>query len=53
MATELHDHGQHPPKERAAVAARQGIVSGRVITVLLVSLLFAVIALGVSWWLTR
>jgi hypothetical protein len=45
-----NDHGLYPPKERSAVAARQGVVSGRVITVLLVSLLLAVVALGVSYW---
>ena len=55
MAVEQHqnDRGLHPAKQRSAVAARQGVISGRVFLVLLVSLLLAVIALGVSFWLVR
>ena len=53
LERQQNDHGLYPPKERSAVAARQGVVSGRVITVLLVSLLLVVVALGVSYWFTR
>ncbi len=44
------DHGRYPATERSAVAARQGVISGRVFLVLLVSLLLAAIGLGASFW---
>lgn len=45
-----NDHGLYPAKQRSAVAARQGVISGRVFLVLIVSLLLAVIALGASFY---
>jgi hypothetical protein len=36
---------------KPAVEARQGVISGRVVTVLLVSLALAVLALGVTWFI--
>jgi hypothetical protein len=53
MEHQQNDHGLYPAKERSAVAARQGVVSGRVVTVLLVSLLLAIAALAVSYWFMR
>ena len=39
-----------PAEEKSAVAARQGVISGRVFLVLIASLLLAIIALGASYW---
>jgi hypothetical protein len=39
--------------ERTPVEARQGVISGRVITVLMVSLLLAVVALFIGYWIVR
>jgi hypothetical protein len=36
--------------EKSAVAARQGVISGRVILVLVVSTVLAVLAVGISFW---
>ena len=43
----------HSVHETSAVAARQGVISGRVILVLLTSLFLAVVALGVSFCTLR
>jgi len=49
MATEPHESPAAAGTEKSATAARQGVISGRVILVLLASLLFVVVALGVSY----
>jgi hypothetical protein len=48
MATDLHSG-----TEKTAIEARQGLISGRVILVLMTSLLLAVIALGIGYLLVR
>jgi len=55
MATEQYrnDDPAHRGKVASAVAARQGVISGRVVLVLLVSLVLAVIALGASYYFTH
>jgi hypothetical protein len=40
----------NPIEEKSAVAARQGLISGRVVTVLVVSLFLAVVAMAVGFW---
>jgi hypothetical protein len=40
-------------EEKPAVAARQGLISGRVFLVLVTSLVLAVLALGLSYWFVR
>jgi hypothetical protein len=47
-----HDPG-HPAAERSAVEARQGVISGRVLLVLVTSLVLAVIALAVGYLVVR
>jgi hypothetical protein len=45
-----------PPQrvaEKSAVAARQGVISGRVFLVLVTSLSLAVVALGMSYWVVH
>jgi hypothetical protein len=45
-----------PPErveQKSAVAARQGLISGRVFLVLVTSLVLAVLALGLSYWFVR
>jgi hypothetical protein len=36
--------------EKSAVGARQGVISGRVVTVLIISTVLAVLAVGISFW---
>jgi hypothetical protein len=36
--------------EKTAVAARQGVISGRVVTVLATSIALAILAIGISFW---
>jgi len=36
--------------EKTAVEARQGVISGRVFLVLVVSLFLAIVALGIGYW---
>jgi hypothetical protein len=54
MATEpYHDDAGHAVTERSAVEARQGVISGRVLLVLVTSLVAAVIALAVGYFAVR
>ena len=39
--------------EKSAVAARQGVISGRVFLVLITSLALAVLTLGLSYWVVH
>lgn len=51
MATEPHQATpRHERQEASAVEARQGVISGRVFLVLVVSLLLAIIALVVGYF---
>lgn len=43
------EFGDHPVVEKSAVAARQGVISGRVLLVLTSSTVFAVVALVVAF----
>jgi hypothetical protein len=36
---------------KSPVEARQGVISGRVILILVISLLLAIVALGICYWL--
>ena len=38
-----------PVAATPAVEARQGVISGRVVTVLVISMFLSVVALGVAW----
>ena len=40
----------HVAEQRSAVEARQGVVSGRVFTVLVLSLILAIIAMAAGWY---
>jgi hypothetical protein len=51
MQTQQNERPDHDGKVASAVEARQGVISGRVVLVLLTSLLLAVIALAVSFHL--
>jgi hypothetical protein len=55
MATEQYqnDDPAHRGKVASPVEARQGVISGRIVTVLLVSLVLAIIALGASYYFTH
>lgn len=54
MATEPHQSAApHVEIETSAVEARQGLISGRVILVLLISLFLSVVALGIGYFLVR
>jgi hypothetical protein len=55
MAMESHqDIGpRHEAEERTAVEARQGVISGRVLLVLLTSLVLAIIAITIGWYVMR
>jgi hypothetical protein len=39
-----------PAPEKSAIAARQGVISGRIILVLSTSIVLAVLAIGISFW---
>jgi hypothetical protein len=47
------DRVPHVETKATPVAARQGVISGRVILVLVVSLVLAIVALGVSYWVVH
>jgi hypothetical protein len=52
----LEDAAAQPSRRattKSAVEARQGVISGRVILVLLTSLILAVVALAVGYWTVR
>jgi hypothetical protein len=53
MAIERTREASHPGTEKTAVSARQGVISGRVVTVLIVSLTLAIIAMAVGWLVVR
>jgi hypothetical protein len=53
MPTNPTREAPHIGTEKTAVSARQGVISGRVITVLIVSLTLAVIAMVVGWLVVR
>jgi len=59
MAQELRepelrqDVRTHPAEQKSAVAARQGVISGRVFLVLITSLLLAVLTMGLSYWVVH
>lgn len=48
MATETH-----PVQQKSAVAARQGLISGRVLLVLIASLILAVAGLVIGYWVVH
>ncbi len=41
------------PVTISPVRARQGVISGRILTVLVISVALAIVAMAVSWWLLR
>jgi hypothetical protein len=53
MAIQQTGETPHSGTEKTAVSARQGVISGRVVTVLIVSLTLAVIAMIVGWLVVR
>jgi hypothetical protein len=53
MATDMHQDVQTATPRRSAVEARQGVISGRVILVLVTSLALVIVALSVSYWAFR
>jgi len=56
MATEQFQDdpdARHPVTERSAVEARQGVISGRVLLVLVTSLTAAIIAMVVGYFAVR
>jgi hypothetical protein len=55
MATEPHQNLKptHVSPEPNAVQARQGVISGRVFLVLVTSVLLAVVALAISYFVVR
>jgi hypothetical protein len=53
MATNQRGEAPQIVTEKTAVSARQGVISGRVITVLAISLTLAVIAMIVGWLVAR
>jgi hypothetical protein len=55
MATEPYQRADtpHVAEQRTAVEARQGVISGRVFLVLVTSVILAVIAMVVGWYIMR
>lgn len=55
MATDTPKRDQVTPAvpDKTPVEARQGVISGRVITVLLVSVFLAILAIFLAWLLFR
>jgi hypothetical protein len=51
MAPEARDHDAdtEPPAVKTPVEARAGLVSGHIITILIVGTILAVILLGIVW----
>ena len=43
----------HVRQEASAVEARQGVISGRVVTVLVVSLVLAIVALAIGYFIVH
>jgi len=43
----------HVAEERTAVEARQGVISGRVLLVLVTSLILAIVAMAIGWYIFR
>jgi hypothetical protein len=53
MATNQTREAPHTGTEKTAVSARQGVISGRVLLVLVVSLVFAVLAMTIGYFAVR
>jgi hypothetical protein len=55
MAMEQRQNAESPhiAEERTAVEARQGVISGRVLLVLVTSVILAIIAMAVGWYIMR
>lgn len=55
MATETQQdvRPEHQAAERSAIEARQGVISGRVLLVLVTSLFLAIVAIAVGWYVMR
>jgi len=47
------DTGTHAAEQRTAVEARQGVISGRVLMVLVTSLVLVIVAMAVGWYVMR